>query len=927
MRYTLLFLLSLSLLTCATVSVPSQIDPATDSAIRFGRFANGFTYLVRPNKKPENRAHLSLVVRAGSLHEEDDERGLAHFVEHMAFNGTKRFAQNEIVQYFEKIGMRFGDGLNAYTSFEETVYFLEIPMDKPDILEKSFQILVDWSRDLSFDPAMVEREKGVIEEEWRLGRDVNGRRRDVVLPELFNRTRYAERLPIGQMEVVKAATPEKLRRFFQRWYRPERMALIAVGDFDPELIVQQIRQGFEGWTNPTPAPVEVPVSISPYPSRDYVFFNDPEQPYNIVQFTRMQPVHSVPWRVERRADILAQMTKGALDQRLSVLTQAEDPPFLSAFYDRSNFVRRFLVRSLYVVIQPNQQARGVEAALREVERLRRFGFTPREWEREKNAILQELEILLARQDDRTHAEWAEDMTNAFLKNQVLPSISTYVHESRKILDELSLDELVSFAKEDLNLEQNKVIVLTNTTTGNPPKRQDLEAVVAQLPNWQFDRFEVGSIQQLVPNPPAPVAIVDTRTWPQLELTQWTLSNGTQVFWKKTNFKQEEVLIRAFRPGGLSLASNTELNQAAWTVDLLSESGLGNWSHTQLLDFLADKNISVDMSVDEAAAWISGSAATRHLETWFQFLFLRLTQLNPTPTSFRSVQGRMVNMAQARQANPEQRFMDFVTTLLRGGPTRSRVLTPEAIQAAQLEKVQAWDRRLFGSGEGWVFVIVGDIPQDSLENLVRVYLGNLPRGERERPVDRQAVPNARGNQVLRAGQEQRARVYMVYPFQGEFSIQELVNAQALVEIVNIRLRNRIREEAGETYSIRFDFQYRPKPNPNGFSFIQFGSSVARHQDIMAQVKRELDLIRQQGVTSDEVKVFQEIRYRDLESAQRQNQFWASNISSYLFNERDLNQLPRFLERVRAVTPTLVKEAAQRLLNLERGFEAILLPQTP
>lgn len=916
----------LLLVACATAGTPGGGggELPMDPAILSGRLNNGFHYYVRANAKPAGRAILSLIVRAGSLHEQDGEEGLAHFVEHMAFNGTRRFPRNEIVRYFETIGMRFGDGINAFTSFEETVYYLEIPTNDPQILETSFQILEDWSRDLSFDPDEVEREKGVIEEEWRLGLNVNSRRRDFVLPLLFNRSRWAERLPIGRMETVRAATPEKLRAFYRRWYRPERMAIVAVGDFDPRAIQDRIRQGFS-WVDPTPPPQEPSWPIRPYESRSWHFFNDPEQPHNIIHLARMEPARYLPWAQRRRLEMLDAMTKGAVDQRLSDLQEQDPPPFLTAFTDWNNFARRFWVSSLYVVSQPGQQVKALEAALKETERIRRLGFTRREWERERNTLRQEMELLLTRADDREHQQWATDIGEAFLFGYSVPSVRDFVTASLSILEDLTLAEWNAHARQALDLQQRLGLVLTNTSRGAPPQAEALEAVVVALPQLSFDPQAERSITALIETPPDPVALAARQPWPQIGFTQWTLPNGVQVYARRTDFKAQEVLIRAFRVGGLSLAEDVELPQAAWTVDLLSESGLGPWTHAQLRDFLADKNLSLELDVDEPAVWITGSSTTRDLEVWFQFLYLRLTALNPSPSAFRSVQTRMIQAAEARRTNPELRFQDFLNTLLRGGPTRSRVLTPEAVRSARLEDVVRWDQRLFSGGQGWVFVIVGDVDLNQLERLVRTYLGNLPQAAAEQPKARATHPTARGPQILRAGQERRALVYQVWPFEGEFSIQDLVTAQALVEIVKIRLRDRIREEQGGTYSIQFDFQYRPVPSGRGYAWVQFGTNPDRYRDLANRVRQELEQVLRQGVTTQEVQVFREIRTRDLERLQKENRFWVNNVVQYVFGGRDLNLLPRFMERIQAVQPEMVQAIAQRMLHPERVFEAVLLPE--
>ncbi len=927
LQFKLSFLLTVLLWSsCAGSASNPDNDPYPnqDPAIRSGVLENGFTYFIRENPKPENRAYLSLVVRAGSINEEENERGLFHLMEHMAFNGTARFDKNAIISYFDRIGMRFGDGINAYTSFEETVYHLEIPMDDPQILETSFQILEDWSRGLSFNPEEVEKEKGVIEEEWRLGKDVNGRRRDFSLPLLLNNSRWSDRLPIGSMDVVRSASPEQLRNLYKKWYRPERMALVLVGVVDAEAIESRIRQGF-GWIAETPKPQNTNFNILPYSARSIHTFSDPEQRYNIIEVNSMTPTKTLGWQEGRLREILRRMTKAALDQRFSRLTEAEDPPYLTAFVEFSNLARRFDINSIYLVAHPGKMEEGFKIALMETEQLRNLGFSTRELEREKSSILQELDILEAQIHDRPHPEWANDIVEAFLSGTPVPSIADYSHLTKNLLASLTLEQWNTFAKDNLRLDKRLVIVSINETQGTAPAEERIESLLNEAPNQNFTDQQLESIPRLMDQAPPSRPIVRTQRWDEFQLTLWELSNGMKVYWKKTDFKDSEILIKGYRSGGLSLAGDNEFSSALWSSDLLTESGLGPWSNAQLTDFFADKTMSMELSSEEAAVWLTANSTPKDLETWFQMFFLRLTQTPKNAASFRSVQTRLVSLAQARLDNPQAKFQDFLSELLKGGKTRSQVLSPESVGTVGFDSAHTWFSRLYGSASGWNLVFVGDLDPAVLENLARTYLSAIPAGTPTPPVDRQVSPRVRGRQVMRSGLENQATSIWVLPSSENLEIQDLVTAQALTEILKIRLREKVREELGGTYSIGFEYQYRPLPAPTGLAFVHFGSDPEKADLLMRNVKSEIARVLQSLVTTEEIQTFREMRRRDLESAQRTNDFWVSNVLSYSYGLRDLALLPRFMERIANVTPERILNLAKRILIPERSFEAILLPQ--
>jgi zinc protease len=545
------------LLSAAPAAAPRQATAAAqpmpvDPAITMGRLPNAMRYYVRANPRPEKRAELRLVVRAGSILEDDDQQGLAHFVEHMAFNGTKQFPKQDIIAFIESLGMRFGADLNAYTSFDETVYMLQVPTDKPGTLDRAMSILEDWARNITFDPVEVEKERGVVMEEWRLRRGAGARMTDKLFPVLLQGSRYADRLPIGKTEVIQNAKTEQLKRFYQDWYRPDLMAVVAVGDFDPASMETLVKNHF-GSLPPSAAPRPRPVyDVPDHASAIYAVVTDKEMTSTSVEIdTLMRSREQGSVEVYRQKTI-DRLFSSMLNARLAEVAQRPDAPFMMAFVGRGSFLARTKDQvSLSAMVKEDGIERGIDALLAEAERVSRFGFTATELDRQKTAVLRSYEQMVAQKTSRESASRAAEYIRNFLMGETLPGADNEYALHQRFLPTVTLDEVNKLAKDWFAETNRRVVVTAPDKPGLViPDQTRLATVIASASKKEVTPYvDTVATAVLLDRVPSPGAVVKTSTNDAMNITEWELANGARVVLKPTPFKEEEILFRAWSPGG------------------------------------------------------------------------------------------------------------------------------------------------------------------------------------------------------------------------------------------------------------------------------------------------------------------------------------------------------------------------------------------
>jgi len=549
-----------------------------DSDVLKGQLDNGLTYLIRANQKPENRAELWLVVNAGSIQEDDDQQGLAHFVEHMAFNGTRNFEKQELVDYLEHIGMTFGPDINAFTSFDETVYNLTIPTDDDETVATAFQILEDWAHGLAFDDEEIDKERGVVIEEWRLGRGAQARVRDKQFPVLFKGSRYAERLPIGKKEILESAPHDVLRRFYRDWYRPDLMAVIAVGDFEPEVMEKLIRKHFADLQMP-----DEPRQRETYPVPDqdedlFAITTDPE-----VTMTSVGVYYKLPKRPQGtagdyRRQVVEQLYHAMINSRLGELTQKADPPFLYAVSASAGIVRSRDFFLQVAGVREGQVIRGLEALLTEAERADRFGFTETELNRQKADLLRAYQQAYVERDKRESVSLASEYMRHFLDDEPIPGIEMELEIVETFLPTITLEELNELADKAIT-QTNRVVLLSGPEKADQPlpSEKALTAAFGNVADSEIVAY-VDRVRDkpLLEHEPTASTVAEERFIEEIDVTEWRLENGIRVVFKPTDFKNDQVLLTGFSPGGHSLVPDAKYSSAVFADTIMSEGGVGEF---------------------------------------------------------------------------------------------------------------------------------------------------------------------------------------------------------------------------------------------------------------------------------------------------------------------------------------------------------------
>ena len=897
-------------------------------AIRTGRFENGLTYYIRSHRRPEKRAELRLVVNAGSILEDDDQRGLAHFVEHMAFNGTRNFEKQEIIDYLESIGLTFGPDLNAYTSFDETVYMLTVPTDDSEIVGTAFQILEDWAHGVSFESEEIDKERGVVIEEWRQGRGAGARLRDRQFPVIFKDSHYAERLPIGTLQSLEGATHEALRRFYREWYRPDLMAVIAVGDFDPDQIAALIKQHFAKIPeSETPRPRET----FPVPGHTETLFSiatDAELTGTSVAVHYKHPSEPQGSYQEYRAALLQSLYHGMLNDRLGELSQEAEPPFLYAASSMSAFARSASIFSQSARVREGEVLAGLQALLTEVERVDRHGFTQTELDRIKTNIERSYQQTYRERDKVRSGPLADELARAYLEGEPTPGIEVELELVRRFLPTIELAEVNRLAREWIT-EENRVIVVSGPEKEDLslPGQQDLLEVFDAIAEAEIDPFVDRVLDApLLAEIPTPGEIVERHQIDELGVTEWRLGNGIRVVLKPTDFQNDQIAVSGYSPGGTSLIADESYTSATFATTILGESGLGEFDQIELGKALTGKVAGAEAYINELEEGVNAYASPQDVETMFQLLYLRLTSPRLEQQAFDSLMSKLRILIQNRRSRPAAVFGDRLNDALSQGHSRRKPLTEETLNDIDPAAALEIYRQRFANISDFTFIIVGNFEPQDLEPMVRTYLASLPAGEqgetwRDLGIRR---PDGVVEFKVEKGLEPKAQVTLIFSGEAEWTREGQHQLSSLARALQIRLREILREDLGATYgaSVNGGIAWRPFES---YTFsIRFGCDPEEVDSLVKTVFEEIQSLQKKGVQSTYVARIQENQRRQRELSLKENGFWLGGLQSYYARGLDPRLLLEFDDLITGVTSESLQQAARRYLNSERYVLGVLSP---
>ncbi len=866
---------------CASGPAELPLDPQ----IRIGRLDNGFTYYIRQNRMPENRVEMRLAVNAGSVLEDEDQRGLAHFCEHMAFNGSEHFEKNELISFLQSLGIQFGPELNAYTGYDATVYMLTLPAGNISTLDSGLLVMRDWAAGLSFDGEEIDKERGVILEEWRMGRGANQRMWDKISPVFLKGSRYAERLPIGIREVIEGAPYDTLKRFYRDWYRPDQIALVVVGDMDPDDMEQRIRKQFSA--------IEMPDEVRkldsyPVPGHEETLIaiaSDKEASGTMLYVIHKFPARSRSSEADFERQVLEQCVAGMLNQRFAEKLENPEPPFASAGGGVGEHTRTLDYWFVAAVVADSGVDIGLRTVLEESKRVMVHGFVASEWERQKAEVLRGYEKAWLERDKTPSEQWAEAIAEHYLTRKAVPAPELAFNMVRALLDRVTLEEVNAMARELIEPQNRAVLVMGPDQILESVNEEGVRNVVAEVDQAEVLPYEDKLAQSsLLEKEPVEGTVIETEEFPELGAKRVVLSNGVQVYLKKTELKNDEILIRAVSRGGASLHGLEDKINALYVAHVVGASGYGSFSSTDLQKFFAGKSVQFSTEIEPCREYFSGACSPQDIEVFFQLLHLALQHPRYAEDAFQSFKSRLEAYLSDQAKDPMFGFQVKLNEVLgQNHPRAWSMMKVEDIPGIDYKGTLDLYRQRFADADDFVLTVVGNFDEPLLIDMLERYVASLPvvDGAEEwidhgvrRPSDAQV-------HAVYKGVDDKSMSVMVYAKEAPYSHEGMLKLAALGHLLNIVLIEEVREKMSGVYSIYANTNFRRAPVGQAELMVYFPSAPESVEPIEKKVVAILADILENGVSDLNVSKVKETMKRAFERQLQENRYWLEAINECAF----------------------------------------------
>jgi zinc protease len=935
-RYFFVWLLALLPLAQALPPGPvaAEAPVPLDAGVLHGRLANGLTYYIQRNAKPEKRLELRLIVNAGSAVEDDDQRGVAHLIEHLCFRSTKHFPNAALVRTLQSLGSDFGPHVNAQTSFDETVYRLSIPSDSTEAVNNGLQMLRDWAGDVDFSREEIDKERRVVIEEWRLRLGASQRLLDQALPVLFKGSRYAERLPIGKKEVVENASVETIQRYYARWYRPDNLAVVVVGDVDAKQIEDRLRGLFGDLAAATSFGPAVDLSVPTTDGWSFSAASDAEMGSHIIRVSFPRPTEPVRTVRAYRDRLAESVVVQAFNGRLAALREQSPAPY--QFAQASDGVSLGRVRSellFLALVGEGGVPAGLNALVTESERVRRHGLTAAELVREKSALRKNVEEQFAEREKRESSALADAYVGNFLRQEPAPSPEWAHDRSNEAIEQITLDEVNQAARRLLGSRSTLVRVETPQKPGGATVSVgDLQKVVAQAQAAPIEPYrEKAAPTTLLPQLPTPGEISTRKTIDAIGVTELTLANGVRVVLKPSAFKQDEIVFSAYRPGGLS-ALPAELDLAGrFLPGYFGEAGLGAFSKTDLQKLLAGKKVGLMLRLDPFVDLIKGGCSAADLETALQLLHLALGEPRRDPAAFQTVLDLNHTFETNVVLNPALSFVnDTIGLRFNEHPRAGRLVQSEqAWKDLTLDKVLEVHRRRFGTAGGFTFIFAGSFKADAIELLLARYLGSLPAGAGPHAWQDLGLRQIPGpfQRTIERGVDPKALLLFYDDEEAAWSLRETHLVWSLGNILQRSLLDKLRIEQSNVYTLKVVSTLEMIPYGHYTLEVALPCAPAKAADLAKALDTEIERIRASGPTVDEIQKEVESQKRTLEKEAENNADWLWKLELvYKYNE-GFGRLASPTDLIDLVTPDNLHAAARKYWRTDKWVRFDLRAKTP
>ncbi|MRV76526.1 insulinase family protein [Duganella sp. FT92W] len=914
----------------AAINMNETVPSAPD--VKTGKLANGLTYYIKQNGKPEKRLELRLVVRAGSVLEDEDQLGLAHFVEHMAFNGTTHFKRNELISYLQSIGVKFGNDLNAYTAFDETVYMLPIPTDKKENVETGFQVLEDWAHGIKFEDEAIDSERNIVLEELRARGGVEKRMLQATLPKLLNGSRYADRLPIGKEDILKNFKYDAAKRFYRDWYRPDLMAVVAVGDIDPAEAEKLIQRHFGHLKNPAQPRARLVTEIPPRAQSESLVVTDKEASANAVAIRyTIRKDRTRKTFADYREDLYESMIGFMLAQRVQELTQQAEPPFIGGQAGMSPVLTGYRTFSALAVLGKGGAKPAIDALVQEVERARRFGFSAQELDRTKKTIMRFVERAYQERDKTDSGQHVNGLVGSFLTGRAIdPGIVNGYAYAQELVPAATLEEINALAAKMLPSHEQKLVIYQGNDKAEPPAPKETELLAladAAEERAVVKREEKVLATKLMEPPAKPGTIVTEIVDKPLGTTELRLSNGVRVVLKPTDFKNDQVLMAGFRPGGQSLYGAGDMFNARYASNIVSSMGV-KFAPTDLQKMLAGKTVSSSSWVGALGEGLRGGSGSADVETMLQLAHLSFTQPRRDEALYQSFIGKQRDLARTSMSNPDVVFSDVtIATLYNNDPRVARPARVEDFDHIQLDRAMAIYRERFASARDFTFVLVGSFDLATVKPLVATYLGSLPVTDAPVAYKDIGVRPVKGvvKKDVYKGAENKSVVTLTFTGEAPYSEEASLSQSALAEILNIKVNEVLREKLGLIYSGHVGASLNKMPYGHYSMSVNLPCAPENTGKVADAMLGLIRTIQQQGPEAADLAKVKENWSVNNRRALRENGYWLNHLDGAYANGLDPAKILTFEQRAAAVTPADVQAAAKRYFDFDNYVQMVLYPE--
>ena len=926
-------MLCLLLLLIPARGVPQALTQPLplDASIRAGTLPNGLQYFIRKNGHPGKRASLRLAVNAGSIDETDTQRGLAHFLEHMAFNGTGHFKPGELVKYLESIGANFGADVNAYTSYDETVYMLEVPTDKEGLLDRGLVALSDFAGSMTLDPAEVNRERGVVIEEWRQRRGAGARVREQQAPAIYGASKYAQRDPIGLPEIIRTATPAQIRAFYEKWYRPDRMAVVVVGDVDPAEVQQRIVDRFSPLKKPAPpAPLRV-YPIPPHAAARYAIVSDPETQQSSVSVIQKRPADPQNRLVDYRRSLVERLTSQMLNARFSEIARKPNAPFLGASAGEDVLGRTVEASVLSARVKDGAIATGLAALAQEEARVNQHGFGEAELERARKRVLASYDRMYNERNTAESPGLAAELIRHYFVGEPVPGIAKEVEYAKRFTPSITVKETADVARRMLSGTNRVVLAVAPQKAGSAAPneaalRQALQSgSEGQVAVWQDD---TGGGRPLMPTKPEPGSVRSSRQIASLGITVLTLSNGVEVWLKPTDFKNDQMLFTSYAKGGISLAPPSDFVDDDLAINLVDLGGVGGFTPVELEKMLPGKTAGASPHISPYSHGMSGSSSSGDLEVALQLMYLHFTAPNWSPDAFDLLRTRLQAALANREQSPGAAFAEKLEETNTMGHYTARPLRSADVPKLRADVMKAFYTARFANAADFTFFFAGSFTLDRITPLVARYVGSLPsHGAASSKLGDMKLqfPTDVRKETVRKGQEPKSQTVISFFADTGLDELEMHRLRAATSVLEMHLTDIIREEMGGTYGVNVGYSDTQPVPGYGLVQISFGSSPENADTLVAAVMKEVARLKTAGPSAEDIQKVKEIEKRGLETSARNNGYWVSSLQAVHAMGWDPTTIIRRPQRTESLTPENVHAAFRKYFSENRYTLLTLLPE--